>query len=610
MANERYTRIVRHPVDDELVIRPPVQLLEYAEELGSDPRVPASAIGRHISTLWRTAHLARREHEISGIPPQPSTIPEREIMARPQHYPTDWGIGAIPFPSDLPQIGSKWMQDYNTTVCYTSLSVPRPFDPHLHGDMSATTPPQPGFGFQYLGESAWLDRFDITARRGGGPRGGFAFTTGPTEGNYPSTVLPSPTFDLGRLGYSNGGWNPEGLQYNQRPKTMRLTGLRNTWPHKAYFVRSRQVMFRNVYGQISTTEATPRAPNVILNGSTPLHGIIGIKVDKEMNSPSVAEIEISNIAGRRSGLFKVSDTIQIYAAPRHWATPPLVMTGFIRDINEGNTSITITVTDSLGYLGLEPILTTPTFFQSDAATVIRDIVANSSYVPPLGRIMGNTNVYLPSGMKFVGKTRLAAIQLILAVCNDTPNLFRINCDKQGRIQLMKLPEIEDANVQPYIAGRLPRTDTPQDLYPTSIVREEGDTEFFNVVTITNDDLDIKVQVPSDGDPDYPSRPIHRVFSEDAAQDKVQARLIGRQMLAQQGRDKVRWVVEALPERFDLEPGDVVEFASVEGALAGRQMIFNASWQYSPGGSSMSITVGKAGVNLIAAIRYASGLSMN
>ena len=610
MANERYTRIVRHPADDELVLKPPAELLEYAEGLGSDPRVPASAIGRHISSLWRDAHSALKAHRISETPPQAATIAEREIMARPQHYPTDWGIGAIPFPSDLPQNGGTWMQDYTTTVCYTSLSVPRPFDPHLHGDMSATSPPQPGFGFQYLSNSAWFDRFDITARRGGGPRGGFAFTTGPTEGNYPSTVLPSPTFDLGRLGYSNGGWNPEGLQYNQRPKTMRLTSLRNTWPHKVYFVRSRQVMFRNVYGAMSETEATPRAPSVVLNGSTPVHGILEIKCKKAFNTPTVADIEVSNVAGRRSGMFKVSDTIQIYAAPRHWATPPLVMTGFIRDIEEGDSSITLTVTDSLGYLGLEPILTTPTFFQSDAASVVRDIIANSSYVPPLGRIIGDTNVFLPSGMKFVGKTRLAAVQLILSVCNDTPNLFRINTDAQGRIQLMKLPEIDDTTVQPYIAGRMPRNDIPQDLYPTSIKRQEGDTEFFNVVTIKNDNIDLTVQIPADGDPDYPSRPIHRVFNEDAAQDAPQARLIGRQMLAQQGRDKVRWEVEAIPERFDLEAGDIVQFASLEGGLAGRQMIFNLSWSYSPSGSSMNLTVGKPTINLLSAIRYAAGLSIS
>ena len=32
-------------------------------------------------------------------------------------------------------------------------------------------------------------------------------------------VLPQPTFNLGELGFSNGGWNPEGLQYTNRPQT-------------------------------------------------------------------------------------------------------------------------------------------------------------------------------------------------------------------------------------------------------------------------------------------------------------------------------------------------------------------------------------------------------
>ena len=599
---ERFQRIVNSP-DDEYLLRPPVELLDFAEKLGRDPRIPKKAIGRHITSLWRTSFEAKRHHNRQTTESLAASAPEREIMARPAHYPTWWGIGSIPFPSD---VGKRWMMDFNTTVCYSSLSIPRPFDPHFHG---AIDPSQPGFGFQYLGASAWPGRFDITSRRGGGPRGGFSFTTGPTEGNYPSTVLPSPTFDLGRLGFTNGGWNPEGLQYNQRPKTMRLTGLRNTWPHRVFFARSRQVMFRNVYGPISTTEATPRAANVVLNGSTALEGILGISMSQDFNAPRIADITISNIAGRRSGMFRVGDTIQIYAAPRSWANPPLIFTGFIRDIKESNSEVVITAPDSLGYLALEPVLTNPTYFQSDASEVIRDVVANSSYKPPLGRIKSSTNVFLPSGMKFEGKTRLDSIQTVLGVINETLNTFRINSDNQGRIQFMQLPELDDSSIQPFIAGRMPRTSTPQDLYPTSIVREEGQTEFYNVVTVTNQDDTIRVQVPQNTDADFPIRPVHRVFKEKSITTTDQARLIARQLLAQQGRERTRWTVEALPERFDMQCGDIVEFASADGGLAGRQMIFNMQWSLTPGGSTLSLTVGRPNISILASIRYANSLSI-
>ncbi len=269
----------------------------------------------------------------------------------------------------------------------------------------------------------------------------------------------------------------------------------------------------------------------------------------------------------------------------------------------------LTAPDSLGYLGLEPVSSNPTFFQSDASAVIRDIVANSSYKPPLGRITANTNVFLPSGMKFAGKTRLASVQLVLGVINETPNLFRINADAQGRIQLMKLPDLDDPDIQPYIAGRMPRTSTPQDFYPTNIERVEGQSEFYNVVTVTNDDETVSVQVPAIGDADYPLRPVHRIIKEKAVATADQARLIGRQLLAQQGREKTKWTIEALPERFDIQTGDIVEFASSDAGLAGRHMVFNISWSLSPAGSSLKMTVGRPEISLLASIRYANSLSI-
>ena len=390
---------------------------------------------------------------------------------------------------------------------------------------------------------------------------------------------------------------------------MKLSGLRNGWPHRVFFARSRQVMFRNVYGPIATDEATPRAPSVVLNGSTPVAGVLTIGLSQDFNAPAIVTISISNIAGRRSGKFRVGDTVQVYAAPRTWANPPLIFTGFIRDIKETSSEIQITAPDTLGYLGLEPLITSPNVFQNDAAEIIRDIVANSTYKPPLGRITAKTDVFIPSGMKFEGKTRLAALQLVLGVVNETPNLFRINADKQGRIQLIRLPELDSASVSPYVAGRMPRNNIPQDIYPTSIERDEGQTEFFNVVTVTNSDETIRVQVPENSAADYPIRPVHRVIKEKAVQSKDQARLIGRQLLNQQGREKTRWTVACLPERFDIQCGDIIDFASSEGGLAGRQMVFNISWSISPAGSSMKITVGRPDISLVASLRYTNSLSI-
>ncbi len=220
-----------------------------------------------------------------------------------------------------------------------------------------------------------------------------------------------------------------------------------------------------------------------------------------------------------------------------------------------------------------------------------------------------TNVFLPSGMKVEGKTRLDSIQQIMSVINETPNLFRISSDMQGRIALEKLPNLENSEVTPFVAGRMPRTSTPQDLYPISIERDEGATEFFNVVTITNTDETLKVQVPETSAADYPLRPIHRVVKEKNITTADQARLIGRQMLVQQGRENTRWEIEALPERFDIRCGDIVEFASSEAGLAGRQMVFNMSWTISPDSTRIKLTVGKPQVSLLASLRYASNLSI-
>ena len=595
---ERYSRIVRAPVDDPMIITPPKVLLDEAERLGQDPRKPRTAIARCVATTWAES---RKESIRRGIdvPVLDARADEKELMERPAHFPSDFGLGLIPFPNEV----GGWVPDKTVTTCYTSLSTPKPFDPHLHGDL---TPSTVGFGYHYSGKSSFPDRYDVVSRRGGGPRGGFAFTTGPTEGNYPQTILPSPTFNLGVLGFSDGGFNPEGLQYTNRPRSMRLTGLRNGWPHRAFFVRSRQVMFRNVYGPISTDEATPQAPTVVLNGSKPLRGVLGISATHQLNAPRQLSVAISSVCGRRASVAKIGDTVQVYATPRRWANPPLIFTGFVSDIEETTDQITLTCLDSLGFLSNETILNENIVVKGDAASIIKSVIAGSSYAPPIGRISTESRVTVPSGITLKGKTRLAAIQTVLGFINIAPTPMTIYADERGYIHLRKLQEVDDTDLTPLVAGRMPRTDTPQDFYPTSVERQKGDLSIFNVVVVKNSTAGIDFTFPPVDDPNFPRRPVHRVVNEKSVTSNQQAEQFAKLMLSNNGRTEEQFVIEGLPERYDIYAGDVMEFASM--GIAGRHRIFRVSWEMTPNGAAMTLDVGRQPADLVATLRFASDLS--
>jgi hypothetical protein len=593
---ERFHRIVREPPAG--VIEPPNSLVDSVDRLADDPRRPRTAIARWATRLWAELHYEREEGEILPSPSPTIGMVDKETIERPQHFPTDWGLAFIPSPGSI----SGWgIQDSLITDCYTSLSVPRPFDPTLHGTIAGAV----GFGWMGYQGNPFPDNYDIVTRRGGGPRGGFSWTTGPTEGNYPTGILPSPTFDLGKIGFSNGGWNPEGLKWTNRPRRVRLQGLRNGWAHRVMFVRSRKVMFRNLYGPVSEDEATPKAPTVVLNGSLGMTGVRSVRVRRAFNAPATVTIDLNSVAGRRSGVAKLGDTVQIFAAPRNWAFPPCVFTGFISDIEEDDDKVTLVGLDTLGYLTKDIILTNPNYQETDAGAVIRDIIGNSSYGPPLGKISTETRVILPAGLDLSGKTRLAAAQTVLDIVNNTPNRVLLQAGTDGFINLIRLREVDDANLTPYIAGRIPRTSVPQDLYPTSILRDEGDLDFPNKVTVKNPELDIEVTEPRV----EPNNPIHIIVNESAATDEATARFFAQQILSQAGTSKARWLVTAIPERFDIMPGQVVDFASKAGSLAGRQMVFNVDWVYSTDGSEINLTVGRQAADLVAAMRHATGVSL-
>ena len=602
---ERYIRLIRKPLSDENIIEPPKVLLDEAERLGQDPRRPPSAIARWVSGLWAEANHARVNWAGLSVSLAASSA-DRELMSRPSYFPSDFGLDLIPYPDDIKPNGTDtgYVKDFIQTVCYTSLSVPKPFDPHIHGDVTATTP---GFGYNYQGVSPFPDQYDLTTKRGGGPRGGFAWTTGPTEGNHPSAILPQPTFNLGVVGYSNGGSNPEGVTYTNRPKTMSLGGLRNGWPHKVYFVRSRQVMFRNVYGPMSVTDATPRAPTVVLNGSTTVHGIVSIRSTRKRNSPQEVVIGINNQGGKRGGLFRVSDAIQIFLAPKDTANPPLVFTGYVAQIDEQTRQINVTCRDSLGLLSNETIVTEPTMSRGDVAGLIKYLFAGSAYAPPIGRMISRTRVQIPDNMVFKKKTKLAAIQELVTMCNTTTNPINVYCDRFGVIHMVRETNVDDV-VAPYIAGRHPRTNQPQDFYPTLIEMNKGDFMNFNVATVSNTDGSITVTYPTPGSATYPTRPVETYVTERNVVNEQAARVIAQQILTNQGPKGMRWTVEGLPNRLDMKPGDVLEFASAQ--LSGRYRVFDVSWEMVPGNAPrMTLTLGRSLPALLSTIRHASGLGV-
>lgn len=596
---ERYNRIVRAPADDLYLITPPISLLNEAERLGQDPRVPRTAVARFVAKTWAET---QREGIRRDIQPMAATHSEKELMERPAHFPTDFGLSLIPFPDDV----GDWIQDKIETVCYTSLSVPRPFDPHLHGDVGS--PAATGFGYNYYGGVPVADRYSIINRRGGGARGGFAMTSGPTEGNYPSSILPSPTFNLGVLGFSDGGFNPEGLQYTNRPRQVKLTGLRNGWAHKVFFARSRQVMFRNLYGPISEDEATPKAPVIVVNGSKPLGGLLSISMVDRLNAPRQATISVSSVCGRRSNMVKIGDTIQIYAAPRMWANPPLVFTGLVTDLGENINSLTIIATDALGVLANEVIGKDDFVGMGDAASVIKAIVAKSSYSLPIGRLQVQSKIFLPTDLKLTNKSRLAGVQTILQMIQQSPNPYVLNVNNYGYVEMRAMPEIDDTSVHPLTAGSLPRTDKPLDFYPTQVSQSKGDLDFFNVVMmVSSANEGIEVTYPPKGSSSYPVRPVVRVIRDNNIQTDSEAELRAKSYLADRGRTRVRYAIEGLPERFDIRAGDVMEFATHSG-IAGRHRIYGVQWVLEPNGSTMKLDVGREPPNLIATLKFAQDLS--
>jgi hypothetical protein len=344
-------------------------------------------------------------------------------------------------------------------------------------------------------------------------------------------------------------------------------------------------------------------------------GVKSIRMKQRLNSPREATIIFSNVRGKRA--FKISrgDRLKIEATPVSWddgseKPKPPVFYGFCMEVESTDKEFRVVGLDTLGWLTNEIILTNPASIQTgaDGADILKEIVSDSAYelLPSLGRMLNQTGVKIPSTISLKGKTRLEGMMTILNLINATPKLFRLKGNLQHKyVEFDRLPAVSESTVIPYLAGRFPRTTAPLDFIPTYITREEDDDDLINLVTVQNSSIDLIVSEPTT----TPVNPVHRLYEESSIQDEASARLFARQILNQVGQDKTRWVVEAIPNRLDIECGDIIEFKSIEGGLAGKQMVFQFSWTLTPEDTTISMTVGRQEADFITAIRFAAGQSI-
>ena len=69
------------------------------------------------------------------------------------------------------------------------------------------------------------------------------------------------------------------------------------------------------------------------------------------------------------------------------------------------------------------------------------------------------------------------------------------------------------------------------------------------------------------------------------------------------------LLTGVPHRFDIVAGDIIEFKSIDGGLAGRQMVFDVLWNITPDTTSMRLVVGRQEPDFLSSIRYAANISL-
>ena len=346
---------------------------------------------------------------------------------------------------------------------------------------------------------------------------------------------------------------------------------------------------------------------VTINGSTQQDGIISVRIKRAINAPAQLTLAVNSVRGSRAFEIKRGDTIKVQASPKLQTTIPTIFYGFVTEVDQSNNRMTVNALDTLGRLGQEYITTNPLAVADDVAGVISEIISGSSYSLSIDRIIGHTGINLPDNMNFVGKTRLAAIQMLLQILDNSPNSFLITADENGILMRKMFDPFTTGSGFPtaYIGGRFPVAGDSYDFRPTFVDRIEGDLDFFNTVTVSNASKDIRVTEPTTP----VANPVEIFVEESSVTDESQARLWARQYLNNRGSRKVQWQVECNPNTFYALPGDVAVFYEVEGGLAGRQLIYDVLLDLDASDAILSLTIGQPAPDIVSTLRLAAGVSV-
>ena len=144
----------------------------------------------------------------------------------------------------------------------------------------------------------------------------------------------------------------------------------------------------------------------------------------------------------------------------------------------------------------------------------------------------------------------------------------------------------------------------RDFWPTKIRVTRGSQRSFNVATVRNSQLNISSTYPVSGSSGYPASPVHMLFEEASATTEHMCGFFAKQFVKQQKQGE-RYAINGRPERFDIYPGEVMQFYAYDGAaITDNHQIFAVDWWWSPKSVGMSLTVGRDPPSLIGSLRYA------
>jgi hypothetical protein len=95
----------------------------------------------------------------------------------------------------------------------------------------------------------------------------------------------------------------------------------------------------------------------------------------------------------------------------------------------------------------------------------------------------------------------------------------------------------------------------------------------------------------------------RKFLEKGITTKQDAELLAHQYVNSQYDNERSWTVNALPNRFDIYPGDVATFYTLSAGLSGKFRVFDVKYTYSVSSLTVTLSIGKPRRNLLSALKY-------